>query len=191
VGRAQEPSIPHITIDGVTYHKKGPMDIRRTISISVTWVLAALMAACTTAARSQSPAQGTALAGTEWALVSLYGNALIEGKQITLSFGEASIEGSGGCNTYGGSYTASKDSLHLSDVYWAEMACMEPEGVMEQEQAYFQALHAAASYRVAQDRGGDDRLKLYDEVNGQAVVLTCFGELAPFDEIAVTLGASE
>jgi hypothetical protein len=34
-------------------------------------------------------------------------------------------------------------------------------------------------------------LSLITEVNGRAVVLTCFGELAPFDEIAVTLGASE
>ena len=34
-------------------------------------------------------------------------------------------------------------------------------------------------------------LSLIAEVNERAVVLTCFGELAPFDEIAVTLGASE
>jgi hypothetical protein len=31
---------------------------------------------------------------------------------------------------------------------------------------------------------------LIAEVNEQVVVLTCFGELAPFDEIAVTLGSS-
>jgi hypothetical protein len=29
------------------------------------------------------------------------------------------------------------------------------------------------------------------EVSDRAVVLTCFGEFEPFDEIAVTLGASE
>ena len=34
-------------------------------------------------------------------------------------------------------------------------------------------------------------LSLIAEVNERAVVLTCFGELAPFDELAVTLGASE
>jgi hypothetical protein len=33
-------------------------------------------------------------------------------------------------------------------------------------------------------------LSLYTEVNGRAVVLTCFGELAPFEEVAVTLGSS-
>jgi heat shock protein HslJ len=73
---------------------------------------------------------------TEWELVSLNGNALIEGREVTLRFGQVSIEGSGGCNTYGGSYTASEDSLRLSGVYWTEMACIEPEGIMEQEQVY-------------------------------------------------------
>jgi hypothetical protein len=34
-------------------------------------------------------------------------------------------------------------------------------------------------------------LALFAEVNERAVVLTCFGELAPFDQIAVTLGAGE
>ena len=32
---------------------------------------------------------------------------------------------------------------------------------------------------------------LITEVNERTVVLTCFEELAPFDEIAVTLGVSE
>jgi len=34
-------------------------------------------------------------------------------------------------------------------------------------------------------------LSLVTEVNERVVVLTCFGDLAPFDQIAVTLGASE
>ena len=34
-------------------------------------------------------------------------------------------------------------------------------------------------------------LSLVTEVNERAVVLTCFGNLEPFDEIAVTLAASE
>ena len=34
-------------------------------------------------------------------------------------------------------------------------------------------------------------LSLITEINERVVVLTCYGELAPFDEIAVTLGANE
>jgi heat shock protein HslJ len=145
------------------------MDTRRTIMVGIALVLTALMAACAAAAQDLPPAQGGTLQGTEWVLVSLNGNALIEGKAVTLRFGETSIEGSGGCNTYGGSYTASEDSLSLSGVYWTEMACVEPKGIMEQEQAYFQALNAAARYRVAQDRGGGDRLELGDEAGTQVL----------------------
>jgi heat shock protein HslJ len=130
------------------------MNIRRTILVGATLVLTVLLAACAT--------QSAALLDTEWVLISLNGSALIEGKEITLSFGEASLKGSGGCNTYGGSYTASKDSLHLSGVYATEMACMEPKGIMEQEKAYLEALNAAARYRV-----DGDRLEVYDEAGTQ------------------------
>jgi hypothetical protein len=34
-------------------------------------------------------------------------------------------------------------------------------------------------------------LSLVTEINERVVVLICFGELAPFDEIAVTLGAAD
>jgi peptidyl-Lys metalloendopeptidase len=145
------------------------MDIRRTILIGITLVLAALMAACAVAAQDQPPAPGSALPGTEWVLISLNGNALIEGKAITLRFREASIEGSGGCNTYGGSYTASTEDLDLSDLYWTEMACMEPEGIMQQEQAYFQALNTVARYQVAWDQDGGDRLELTDGTGTQVL----------------------
>ena len=146
------------------------MNIRRTILIGLTSILMALVTACTTVNQDMPPAQGNTLQGTEWVLVSLNGNALIEGKEITLRFGEGSLEGSGGCNAYGGSYTASEDSLSLSDVYRTEMACMEPKGIMAQEQAYFQALNAAASYRV-----DGDRMELYDEAGARILAFVAAG----------------
>jgi heat shock protein HslJ len=147
--------------------KEKTMDIRRRILVGMTLVLAAMLAACATAEPDSPPTEGSTLLGSGWKLVLLNGGDLIEGKAITLRFGEASIEGSGGCNTYGGSYTASEDSLRLSGVYWTEMACMEPEGIMEQEQAYFQALNTTARYRV-----DGDRLALYDEAGAQVLVFT-------------------
>jgi heat shock protein HslJ len=75
------------------------MDIKRAILVGATLMLTILLAACGTANQGQPPAQSDALLDTEWVLVSLNGNALIEGREITLSFGEASLEGSGGCNT--------------------------------------------------------------------------------------------
>jgi heat shock protein HslJ len=146
------------------------MNIRRTILVGATLVLTVLLAACATAKPDQPPAQSAALLDTEWVLISLNGSALIEGKGITLNFKEASLEGSGGCNTYGGSYTASEDSLRLSNVYWTEMACMEPKGIMDQERAYFEALNAAARYRV-----DGDRLEVYDEAGAQILAFVAAG----------------
>jgi peptidyl-Lys metalloendopeptidase len=141
------------------------MDSRRTALVGATILIAALLAACASAEPDQPSAGGITLAGTEWVLTSLAGNAPMQGTQITLSFEAESLGGSGGCNTYGGSYTASDDSLAVSDLYWTEMACLEPEGILDQELAYLNALNAVASYRV--DAG---RLQLYDEAGTQVLV---------------------
>ena len=146
------------------------MYLRRTILVGATLALIALLAACATANRDQPPAQSAALLDTKWVLISLNGSALIEGTEITLSFKEASLDGSAGCNTYGGSYAASEDSLHLSGVYWTEMGCPEPKGIMDQERAYFDALNAAARYRV-----DGDRLEVYDEAGAQILVFVAAG----------------
>jgi heat shock protein HslJ len=141
------------------------MDIKRIVMAGATLVLATLVAACGTARTDQPPAGSAALLDTEWVLTSLTGKAPIEDTQITLSFGEGSLKGSAGCNTYGGSYTVSEDSLRLSDLYWTEMACLEPEGILEQELAYLNALSTVASYRM--DAGW---LELYDEAGTQILV---------------------
>lgn len=97
-------------------------------------------------------------------LISLNGGDLIEDTKITLNFREASLDGSAGCNTYGGSYTASEDSLRLNGVYATEMGCMEPKGILEQEKAYLDALNTAARYWM-----DDDRLEVYDEAGVQTL----------------------
>ena len=55
--------------------------------------------------------------------------------------------------------------MRLSDLYWTEMGCPEPEGILDQEMAYLNALNTVASYRV--DAG---RLELYDEAGTQILV---------------------
>jgi heat shock protein HslJ len=141
------------------------MDIKRTFLVGATLVLTALVVACATPKTDQPRAGGAVLLDSEWMLTSLTGKALMEDTRITLRFGEESLEGSAGCNTYGGSYTVTVDSLRLSDLYWTEMGCLEPEGIMDQEMAYLNTLNTVASYRV--DAG---RLVLYDEAGTQILV---------------------
>jgi heat shock protein HslJ len=73
---------------------------------------------------------------------------VIEGTLITAMFdAEGRIGGSGGCNSYGGSFSAAEGGLTFSGLFSTERACLE-EGVMAQERAYFDALQAATRYSI-------------------------------------------
>jgi heat shock protein HslJ len=97
----------------------------------------------------------TAVENTKWLLLR-YGTqemnlqAVIEGTEITATFNskENQLTGSAGCNTYYGNYQINKKQLSISMLAWTEMACLEPEGVMEQEQQYLSTLQLAESYTI-------------------------------------------
>jgi heat shock protein HslJ/uncharacterized lipoprotein NlpE involved in copper resistance len=100
------------------------------------------------------PAEGSALEGPVWQLVS-YGDpsapqAVLEGTEITISFdgAEKGFSGSAGCNSYFGSYESDDGDLTLGAIGMTEMYCA-PETRMDQESAYLAALESAASYRIA------------------------------------------
>jgi heat shock protein HslJ len=86
------------------------------------------------------------LVGTEWRLVG-YGPAEalaapVGSTLITLVFrSETELGGSGGCNSYFGSYALQGETFTVTGVGSTEMACLE-EGVMAQESAYLQQLSA-------------------------------------------------
>ena len=99
------------------------------------------------------------LAGTEWELISLNGQELIEGTAIFLNFTEVYLGGETGCNLYGGSPDSGKYRATEAGELTLKMPfavtvqyCNEPEGIMDQEAAYIEALMNAASFRVVEDR---------------------------------------
>ncbi|MFC2062828.1 META domain-containing protein [Chloroflexota bacterium] len=92
------------------------------------------------------------LEDTKWFLSS-YGEPgdlqpIIEGTEITATFDSAKgeLSGSAGCNTYFASYEANNGALSISEMAHTEMACLSPEGVMEQEQEYLTFLSGAQSF---------------------------------------------
>jgi heat shock protein HslJ len=104
-------------------------------------------------ARKLPPVVDAALANTEWLLTSLFGNSLLEESRITLNLGEDGFEGFAGCNNYGGEYEAADEGkLLMSDTFLTAMDCPSPEGIVEQETAYIEALNSSATYRVTNDR---------------------------------------
>lgn len=90
----------------------------------------------------------------EWLLES-YGEpgnlqAVLEETEITATFDSAKheVRGSAGCNSYFGDYEVDNSELSIPVLANTEMACLEPEGVMDQEQQYLQALRLAESYEI-------------------------------------------
>ncbi|MBI3161530.1 MAG: META domain-containing protein [Chloroflexi bacterium] len=89
------------------------------------------------------------LDGTRWNLRSLNGHELRVNTVITLEFDADNLYGRGGCNNYGAKYIIeSKTGFKVEEGGWTEMACPEPEGVMEQESEYTTALWKATNYRI-------------------------------------------
>lgn len=94
------------------------------------------------------------LEDTKWFLKSFgeQGNlkTIIEGSEITATFNsfEGQVNGSAGCNIYGGRYQVTDSRLSISEIYFTEMACLSPEGVMEQEQEFLSILSNAQSFEA-------------------------------------------
>lgn len=94
------------------------------------------------------------LAGTLWELEH-YNNgrgglaSAIAGSQITVRFDEAGqMAGTAGCNRYTARYEATPDQLSLTPIASTKRLCAHPDGVMEQESAYLQALATVATYEI-------------------------------------------
>ena len=98
---------------------------------------------------------GNMLDDTLWVLES-YGEpenlkAVIADTEITAQFisAEETVKGSAGCNSYFGNYQLKGSQLSIPGPIGAtEMYCMEPDGLMDQEQQYLAILQLAESYEI-------------------------------------------
>lgn len=105
------------------------------------------------------------LDGTSWVLMAYRKTRPIPGTTITAVFEDGQVHGSAGCNSYGGSYQVSGDTVTVSEIAFTEMACMEPEGVMDQETTFLEFLGTARTFRL---------------VDGQLQILRSDGEALTF-----------
>jgi len=116
--------------------------------------------------------QPEGLAGTSWRVTS-YNNgrqavtSTLAGTTLTMAFAaDGRVGGSAGCNRYTGTFTQAGRALALAGVAATRRLCVEPERIMEQEQAFLKALETVAEARVE-----DDRLELRTADGALAVVL--------------------
>jgi heat shock protein HslJ len=147
-----------------------------------------LVGSISTVEETERPGTTADLVGSEWVLVSLHGESLIEGTEINLVFEEAYLGGAMTCNGYGGGrdsgkYTAIGDgSLTIPhEIAVTLQLCSEPEGIMEQEAAYIEALRNAAAYRVI-----DDRLEIASAA-GETILVFAREEFRPLPPTPTTV----
>lgn len=72
---------------------------------------------------------------------------LIPNSAITIVFEDGNAGGSSGCNSYSGSYEIDGNGITFGPIAATLMACMEPEGLMEQEQEYLTFLSEVVMFR--------------------------------------------
>ena len=107
-------------------------------------LVAVLLAAC----RPSSPG-GASLEDTQWVLVMLDGAPPLAGTTPSAEFDGDQIAGSTGCNSFFGAYEVDGSDIIFGPLGMTEMYCMEPEGIMDQEQAVLEALASVSSYQFS------------------------------------------
>ena len=121
--------------------------------------LVGIVALALTACSPPAVVSADSLEGTSWELTTYGKTKPIEGTTITAKFEEGQVHGSSGCNTYFGSYEVSGGTISVGQIGMTEMACLEPEGSMEQEMVYLQFLGEAKSFLLT-DEGLDASLQI-------------------------------
>ena len=116
-------------------------------TILILFTVLALLSACSTQAN---------LVDTNWQLTSLAGKSPLAETNVTLNFSKDAIGGNDGCNTYGGSYTSTKDTITFgNDIFSTMMYCTDEIAV--QYSTYYDTLNRAATYKIT-----DGTLSLFD-----------------------------
>ena len=77
----------------------------------------------------------------------------LENTEITVSFNEEGIiSGLAGCNNYSGNYQVDGEQIQIELGPLTMMFCDQPEGVMDQEEAYLKALGSVTNFQIIGDK---------------------------------------
>lgn len=116
-----------------------------------------LLAICGTACTSEA-GKITVPIHEEWALTEVQGisDDIPESKAPVMRLVMTHISGKAVCNSYQGKFSLSGDHLSFSEIASTKMMC-EP-GIMDLENAFFEALQLSKDWKI-----DNNRLMLYDE----------------------------
>lgn len=115
------------------------------ISAAGLWMVMFILAACTP---SDSPQDG-GLTGQVWVLTKLNGKPPVAGTGISAQFSaDGKVMGSAGCNRYNGTFIISGENITFSSPMASTMMMCE-QAIMDQENAYLQALAEVKTFSLA------------------------------------------
>jgi heat shock protein HslJ len=109
------------------------------------------------------PAKPTALEGSPWQASGINNGrgGVVSSKATHLAtalFANGRISGNAGCNQFSASYEIEGNQITIGRAITTRKHCEEPDGIMEQEQQYLQALGRVRTYTMK-----PDGLELRDE----------------------------
>ena len=108
------------------------------------FILTFILSAC----KGGLPSNEVNLNDSAWVLTAIDNDTEIIGFPPTLEFEGDMVSGNASCNIYSGSYQAQGETISFGPLVRTEMYCMEPEGVMDQEQTYLEILEAAQRFEL-------------------------------------------
>jgi polar amino acid transport system substrate-binding protein len=92
------------------------------------------------------------LLGTFWQVTGYFdGTGLVpvlDGTTLRAVFEDIGVGGSAGCNMYTGPYRVSGANLSIGPLTATQTVCSEPEGIMQQEEAFFGAMESASTFAI-------------------------------------------
>jgi heat shock protein HslJ len=145
------------------------MKYRLLILFILLFVLTA--AACQADGRGDLPVTGGELPlldDRNWVAASVEQEGQVPGTRITAQFDGQDMMGNAGCNSYTASYQIDQDRITISPPIQTEIACLDPAGVMEQEQRFLGALSEVSSYRFV----NREQVEFLDQEGRVRLVLT-------------------
>jgi len=118
------------------------------------FILTFILCAC----KGGLPSNEVDLDNSAWVLTAIDNYTEIIGIPPTLEFEGDMVSGNASCNIYSGSYQLRGETIIFGPLARTEMYCMEPEGVMDQEQIYLEILGAAKRFELV-----DGLLTIYSD----------------------------
>jgi heat shock protein HslJ len=112
------------------------------VRAAVRIIVAVLVSLAGLACDASSSQPAVPLYGVEWRALSISGRPPVAGHDVTLRLEPSGrVQGSTGCNSYGGSFELRDGRLELRDLLMTAAACVD-RGAADAERRFLEVLHA-------------------------------------------------